>query len=639
MIYLGVYESIVTLFYFECNCGYCLAFCIEFVFIKYIMKGGKINMINCDVVIIDSGLDRKGDSDSFGICISKNDAGFWLHGDLSDEIGHGTIIYSIICKQIVPSRVYMIKLSGYQANYDDSLIIAALEYIKQHIKCKIINISLGIKAGENITRLRDICAEISAMGIVIVSAFDNEGCYSYPAAFDCVIGVDNKNNFAHNTQFDFVENSPINILAKGSVQRIKTQEGKTLIVGGSSIACAYITSILAGKITDNWNIQIALSYLKSESRYIYSSCVSKNDFGGRLFEIMNAVVFPFAKEAHAFLRFSDLLKFNILRYYDIRPSGKVGRKLNSYYEDAGPGKIMDVEQIDFTGIDTIILGHLDELNAVMKRNYKTELIKKAIAAKVNIYSFDPLYSYIDILHDNDIRYYFPSVTENDVPQNTFGKLYKVFKPVVGIFGTSSQQGKFSLQLELKKQLELNEYNVGTIGTEPHSLLFNFDNVFPMGYNSTVYIQNNEIILYLNNIINNMCLQGKEIILAASQAQSVPYYCNNLLEYPTMQYHFALGVKPDAIILCINYYDEVAYIKNTMYALMGLTDADIIAFVIYPITYSEDWNGLYGNSKHKITIDEFKCKVELLMQEFHIPVYMLGDKMHMSKLCQDVIDYF
>ena len=196
-----------------------------------------------------------------------------------------------------------------------------------------------------------------------------------------------------------------------------------------------------------------------------------------------------------------------------------------------------------------------------------------------------------------------------------------------------------MQLELKKQLELNEYNVGTIGTEPHSLLFNFDNVFPMGYNSTVYIQNNEIISYLNNIINNMCLQGKEIILAASQAQSVPYYCNNLLEYPTMQYHYALGVKPDAIILCINYYDEVAYIKNTMYALMGLTDADIIAFVIYPITYSEDWNGLYGNSKHKITIDEFKCKAELLMQEFHIPVYMLGDKMHMSKLCQDVIDYF
>lgn len=275
----------------------------------------------------------------------------------------------------------------------------------------------------------------------------------------------------------------------------------------------------------------------------------------------------------------------------------------------------------------------------MKRNYKTELIKNAIAAKVNIYSFDPLYSYIDILHDNEIRYYFPSVTENDVPQNTFGKLYKVFKPVVGIFGTSSQQGKFSLQLELKKQLELNEYNVGTIGTEPHSLLFNFDNVFPMGYNSTVYIQNNEIILYLNNIINNMCLQGKEIILAASQAQSVPYYCNNLLEYPTMQYHFALGIKPDAIILCINYYDEAAYIKNTMYALMGLTDADIIAFVIYPITYSEDWNGLYGNSKHKITIEEFKCKAELLMQEFHIPVYMLGDKMHMSKLCQDVIDYF
>ena len=59
----------------------------------------------------------------------------------------------------------------------------------------------------------------------------------------------------------------------------------------------------------------------------------------------------------------------------------------------------------------------------------------------------------------------------------------------------------------------------------------------------------------------------------------------------MQYHFALGVKPDAIIMCINYHDDIQYIQNTVYALMGLTDASIIAFVMFPITYNND--SFYG----------------------------------------------
>ena len=35
-----------------------------------------------------------------------------------------------------------------------------------------------------------------------------------------------------------------------------------------------------------------------------------------------------------------------------------------------------------------------------------------------------------------------------------------------------------------------------------------------------------------------------------------------------------GTKPDVIVLCINYHDEMPYIRNTMHALTGLTDADI-----------------------------------------------------------------
>lgn len=597
-------------------------------------------MINYDVVIIDSGVALNTGDNVCGICIKRTCEGFEYSKDLSDEIGHGTIIYSIIKRRVDPSRIFIIKLAESTDESNVDCLIAALEYVKENISCKIVNISLGIKTSDELSELYNACAAISKKGTVIIAAFDNEGCHSYPAAFDCVIGVDTKNDFRDISEFDFVENSPINVLAKGNVQRLSIPGGKTLLVSGTSISCAHVTSILSKEITSELNLQKALSYLKTKARYIYSFKKTESVFGGDLFKINNAVVFPFAKEAHAFIRFADMLSFRIHRYYDVRHSGKVGRKLSSYYDGANSeDRIMDIDRIDLNGIDTLILGHLDELNHALKRDFKEELIKKAIEMRVNIYSFDPLDEYSTLLKTSDIKCFYPRITQNHVPHNSFGKLYKIPKPVVGIFGTSSQQGKFSLQLALKKCLELHGYDVGAIGTEPHSLLFDFDIVFPMGYNATVYLHNNEIVLYLNHAINSLCRNGKEIILGASQAQTIPYYCNNLLEFPPMQYHFALGLKPDAIVMCVNYHDEIGYIRNTVYTLMGLTDASIIAFVMYPIAYPSDWNGIYGNSKRYITDEEFDQKARLLQKEFSAPVYMLGEQQHIEDLCQKIIDFF
>lgn len=128
-----------------------------------------------------------------------------------------------------------------------------------------------------------------------------------------------------------------------------------------------------------------------------------------------------------------MLPFDIQNYYDIRHSGKVGRKLTSYFEGAESDEsILDIELINFTSVDTIILGHLDELNSVLEHDYRAELIKKAIKDSINIYSFDPLDKYVDLLNTSNIKYFYPQVTRYNVPLNTFGKLYKIPKPVVGI---------------------------------------------------------------------------------------------------------------------------------------------------------------------------------------------------------------
>lgn len=78
-----------------------------------------------------------------------------------------------------------------------------------------------------------------------------------------------------------------------------------------------------------------------------------------------------------------------------------------------------------------------------------------------------------------------------------------------------------MQLTLKRLFEEKDYRVGCIGTEPHSPLFNMDVVYPMGYNSTVFVSPWQSITYLNRELNKLCEQNAEIIFMASQAGSAP----------------------------------------------------------------------------------------------------------------------
>lgn len=69
-------------------------------------------------------------------------------------------------------------------------------------------------------------------------------------------------------------------------------------------------------------------------------------------------------------------------------------------------------------------------------------------------------------------------------------------------------------------------------------------------------------------------------------------------------------------------------------LKGLTDATIIAFVMNPMTLSNEWSSL----KRKITFGEFNQKAEILQEVFGIPVFLLGEE-SVSDLCQNIIDFF
>lgn len=226
-----------------------------------------------------------------------------------------------------------------------------------------------------------------------------------------------------------------------------------------------------------------------------------------------------------------------------------------------------------------------------------------------------------------------------VPPSRFGMLYRISKPVVGVFGTSSKQGKFTLQLKLREMFLGHGYNVGQLGTESNSILFGMDYVFPMGYNSSVYIQDEDVIRYLNCVINNMCEDGKDIIIVGSQSGTVTYDIGNIVQYNISQYNFLLGTQPDAVILCVNPYDDEEYIRRTInFIESSVNGCKVIAIVVFPMDISDGWSSLYG-MKQILSDEKYRQLQYCLSNRFNIPIFKLGEGNNMSELFQTIVDYF
>ena len=165
----------------------------------------------------------------------------------------------------------------------------------------------------------------------------------------------------------------------------------------------------------------------------------KNDF---------LVLFPFNRETHSLVRFFDSLDFKIAKIYDTKYSGKVSSSTVSTMRDSSVYDcvIENIDNIDFSAFDSFVFGHFTEQEQLLNPNFRKNLLDQLLQQKKNVFSFDDIHN-LGLSYEN---VYCPRVSKLSVPPNRMGKLYRISKPVFGFFGTSSQQGKFTLQLELRK---------------------------------------------------------------------------------------------------------------------------------------------------------------------------------------------
>ncbi len=202
-----------------------------------------------------------------------------------------------------------------------------LTYIYEQKCCDIINISAGIICCDDIYDLNLICEKLMNAGIIIVSAFDSEGAVSYPAALDCVIGIDGLRLNRNIKGFWRCGAGTYNYIKSMKEKHLPWLNNKMKTVSGTSFIAPEFTALIAAMLQEK---QFSFSEIVAHLNEMASGEIDELKYNKQYFDldIKNAIVFPFNKEMHSLARFEDMLDFTISGFYDTKFSGQVGASIN-----------------------------------------------------------------------------------------------------------------------------------------------------------------------------------------------------------------------------------------------------------------------------------------------------------------------
>ena len=515
-----------------------------------------------------------------------------------------------------------------------SSLIKTLKYIYKNINCDIINMSLGILVDD--PELLECCNKLVEKGVIIIAAFDNAGNISYPAAYPCVIGVDSSTRCFKKEDYVFVENSIIDIKARGGRQRVSWYNPDFQMVQGTSFATPYITSMIARMIQKGISKSELRNELRKNAKYIYdfktSNKLSEN------IVIKKASVFPYNKEVHSMLNFKEQLCFEIIDFFDTRYSGRVGKTFNSV-NNTYQMVVKDIEEFDYKGIDTFIIGHVGEMERILNQPIKKRILDKCLKNKINVFCFDDenIEEYLPKYADEGLRLQYPDL--ESLNDNKFGKLYYISTPTIAIVGTSKQQGKFTLQMLLKQEFEKKGYLVGCLGSEPHSKLFGFDEMYPFGYSGKEMADGNQTVEYVNSLMHKIDKLSRDIIITSSQSGTVPMIYGNVNQFLFQQWGFLLGVNPDSVLLCVSITDSVPFIIKTINFIEGISLAKVIAIVVSPLFYDEDTKkGWFDIKRKKANLERQFLFAEEVESKVKRKVFLLENCI-CEGIVENIIDFF
>ena len=571
-----------------------------------------------------------------------------------DRVGHGTACAGIIAGLVPAATILDVPVLDSQLSCRPEVLANLLEWsVAQN--ANVINLSLGI-TGPVPPDLRDCCDRAVGEGIILVAAEHNLGLESFPASFPEVIGVTGAPIHVPGGYY-YRPGEKIECVARGDQQRLCWLDGRHVFLSGNSFAAPHITGIIARWMEDEPGMTLAdvrqklkenaLPEPTARNRASFSAQEAVKD---DLSWIKRAVLYPMNKEMHAMIRYRDQLTFDIVGVADHVGKGMVGKDVGEAIgvEKVGMKVLPRVQNLMDKGADTLVIGYVDQLGRVGERDLVAEYVDLALENGLNVFSFLAVRreTYPDLhvkAEERGLRIEYPDVTVEAANQALqYPNRYRqVDVPVLGVFGTSSQQGKFTLQLGLRKRLKELGYTVGQLGTEHHSELFGMDGTFPVGYASPIRLPIRFHVPYLDykmREINDSA--DPDIILVGSQSGTIPF---DIIEHSThsvTSVPFLWGTKPDACVLVVNSIDPEEYIQDTIDALRSVAKCKTIAIAMSD--KEKHIRSAYGQSMvtpRPLEPREVDRHLDRLRNRFDLPAACIAREHEVSELTDRVLEYF
>ena len=612
------------------------------------------------IAIVDSGIDasHSGVGDVAGGVHIQIEGEVVFLDDHADCAGHGTACAGIIRKMALGAMLYSVRIFDDSLMADGRALIAAIQWCIDN-EMDVVNLSLSTTDVTFKKSLQKVCRKAVDAGVILVAAESNDGGESYPAVFPEVIGVTGGAIYEPDG-FYYRKDQRIECVARGDEQRVCWLNGKHIMTGGNSFAAPHITGIIAHLLEQHpkcsvQNIRLLLQekalneISQDRNKSKFDPQTHRKDFQEDYSWIKKAVLYPYNKEMHSMVRYRDLLAFEIVGVADPIGKGMVGK-------DAG--KVIGESQVNLrispnirramADADTLILGYVDQLARIRKRDLLRDYVQLSLDEGCHVFSFqalDPdLYGDLyDIADKNGLRLAFPHIHREEFVQaiQNFNALPPVDVPVLSVMGTSSQQGKFTLQLALRRRLIQKGYKVGQIGTEHHARLFGMDAAFPMGYASPLKLPFQHYIPYLDYKIREICQRTQpDIILTGSQSGTIPYHVQEHSTHCLSSLAFLLGIKPDACILVVNSIDAEEYIRDTIDGIRAVCKAPTILLAMGD--HEKHIRTAYGRSMitpQKMAQAQIDRHLKKLEDTFCVPAIEILSETGQQRFVETVIQYF
>jgi len=613
------------------------------------------------IAIIDSGVEK---SVFEGINIKQYRIydGTIIEETPVDYVNHGTAMASIILSGVDVEEVISI-CPGIDSDGEvDELIapydIAVAIRLAADKGVSVINISMGTNDFVNREIIDDACQYAYEKGCTMVCGTSSDGTPSMPWASKKVIKVWHKEESGNQIEFEQIGGAWHIVVCK-KMFRAKTRENAQFVGKHNSMATAWITNRILCEIAsnnysslDNKELQNRIEEiicnkwfdkLDLTSMYEQKIEIIRNRKNIEKMALGNVCIVPFNKEMHGVVRFEEMSDYKIVAAVDSPRKGLIGKDIGELIGLRKSGIILvkDLSQVN-KKVDTLIIGYLDEVEKLDSNFCMDSILGNNLNnTKANVFSFVPVSSeWIEKYERVGLQIKTaPYIGEEEFVQINEDIPYDlaISKPVIGVFGTSSSQGKFTLQVYIKECMKKKGISCTHLSTEHQGEIMGADGVLPLGYDKDsninlpmefqkIYIE--KYMMWLNYVHNG------EFILVGGQSGVIPYSIN--YEGFLHSAVFLEGVKPDFAILVYNpYMDDEEYVNDCMLALKSVYKCRTIAMAFSDNT-KKKINGKWKNKKLDDTEKEELSKKG--RETYKRSCGCITNQAYVEEICNTIIEY-